>query len=386
MYTRASAGILWQSPGSEPVAARIAMAGDFLPSGRLALPARSSWSEMAALAAPLFCDVDTGIANLECVLDAAELVPRPLNGLGDVVSAPRGALDFLAALRLKIAGVANNHAFDFGSAGLSRTLAAVSDRGMKPLGAGRTLRDSPGVFVWSRPAPVGPRVGFWAAAKATHDPSTPYFAGVEPATLARGLKALQMLRRQGAQFCVALLHAGCLRTDYPDPEDARLIDSLASAGFDIVAASHSHRISGYRRLSAHGRHAFSFYGLGSVVSGFVSSPLESEGLVVVAGLTSHGKLASLEVRPVSLATSGWAELPTAESAERILARFKSLSRRIVDGSFAAAFYRDMSKDMFHVYWRDVRAAFRESGFRGLVRKAGRMRLRHVRRLVRAVVG
>jgi len=377
--------VLWESPPAEPIAARIAIAGDFLPSGRLAIPPGSSWKEMAASVAPLFRDVDAGIANLEAVLDAGGLAPRSLNGLGDIVSAPRAALDYLAALRLQILGVANNHSLDFGYAGLSRTLGAISARGMARLGAGRTLRDSPDIFAWHHPS-ANLRVGFWAAAKATHDPSTTCFRGVEPATLSRGLQALKTLRNQGAQFCIALLHAGCLRANFPDPEDVRLEDSLAAAGFDIVAASHSHRISGARLVSSSTRSSFCFYGLGSLVSGYISSPLEAEGLIVVASLTTLGALARLEVRPVWLAPSGWAESPTPEIAHHILTRFESLSRQIADGSFAARFYRDMSKGMFGVYWRDARAAFRESGILGLVHKAGRMRLRHIKRLVRAVVG
>ena len=376
---------LWESGPPAPVAARIAIAGDFIPSGRLCLPAGRTWREMASQAAPLFAGTDAGIFNLECVLDSRGLSPRPLNGLGAIVSAPSAALDYPAALGLPFAGVANNHAFDYGPAGAARTLAAVSSRGMIPLGAGRSLRDSPSVHVWENPA-RNVRVGFWAAARATHDPSAALLRGVEPATPSRARAALHLLRARGAQFCIALLHAGCLRTSYPAPEDASLLDSLAAAGFDVVAASHSHLISGARAAGSHTRPAFCFYGLGSLASGYVASPIEAEGLVVIASLAPSGSLARLEVRPLSLDPSGWAGVPSPEAAVEILARFDGLSRHITDGSFAARFYRDMSQSMFATYWRDVRAAFGTSGIRGLVRKARRARLLHVKRLVRAVVG
>ncbi|HUO33995.1 MAG TPA: CapA family protein [Candidatus Acidoferrum sp.] len=376
--------VLWQSSSAEKAVARIAIVGDFLPSGRLALPEGETWQSMARLVTPVFQDADIGIVNLEAVLDAAGLPPRRLNGLGDIVSAPADSLDYLVALRLQIVGAANNHSFDFGSAGVDHTLAAISCRGLSPIGAGRSLRDSPGVFIWNGPENL--RVGFWVAAKATRDPATRRFAGVEPATLARAMQALRSLRAAGAQFCVGLLHAGFLRTSHPDPEDVRLLDSLAAAGFDVVAASHSHRISGARLVASSCRTSACFYGLGSLVSGYISSSLEAEGLVVVVSITDQGALAQLEVRPVVLSQDGWAVVPSEAEAHAILERFEELSRRIANGSFSSQFYRDVSESMFDVYWRDARATFRESGVSGLLHRARRIRLRHVKRLVRAVVG
>jgi len=153
-----SSRVLWQSPAGEPIAARIAVAGDFLPAGRLRTPPGHTWQSMAELIAPVFQDVDIGIANLETVLDSSGLEPRLLHGLGDIVSAPSGSLDYLVELRLNILGIANNHSFDFGAAGLTGTLASISARGLRPLGAARTLRDSPDVFLWQGPQNL--RVGF----------------------------------------------------------------------------------------------------------------------------------------------------------------------------------------------------------------------------------
>lgn len=102
------------------------------------------------------------------------------------------------------------------------------------------------------------------------------------------------MKSRGATFCIALIHAGCLRTNHPDPEDVRLMNLLGQAGFNVVAASHSHRISGYAHLDGFRKHeAFCFYGLGSLVSGYVSSPLEREGLVVTAGFNRDGEFARL---------------------------------------------------------------------------------------------
>jgi hypothetical protein len=256
---------------------------------------------------------------------------------------------------------------------------------MIPLGAGNSINERPETFLWQGPG--GLRVGFWSAAKATSDPATHTSRGVEPATPLRGLQALEVIDNRGAHLRIALIHAGCMRTNRPDPEDVHLLDLLAKAGFDIVAASHSHRISGYRRIARpQNRQSFCFYGLGSLVSGYVAAPEESEGLSVVAGLSAAGEMLDLEVRPVSIGASGFGQIPTVRNAKAILQRFRDLSGEIADGSYEKLFYHDAAQGMAQLYLRDARAAFRSAGLRGLAHKARRVRLRHVKRLVYKVIG
>jgi poly-gamma-glutamate capsule biosynthesis protein CapA/YwtB (metallophosphatase superfamily) len=376
---------LWENSSSEVIAARVAIAGDFLPSGNLQFPRDASWREMAPPLAAYFADISASFVNLESPLSVEGLHARPLNGLGQIVASPSGSLDYLQAIRAHAISLANNHAYDFGDAGVERTRSAISQSGMILSGAGQTLQDHPEFCIWQGPGEI--RVGFWAAAKATHDPATRKSPGVEPATIARAAEAIRALRNQGARFCIALVHAGCLRTNRPAPEDVALLDSLALSGFDIVAASHSHRISGARQIEGQqGARHFCFYGLGSIVSGYIASPLEREGLIVVAGLNLRGDLVRLEARPVHIAESGFGEIPSPEISRVILDRFDGLSAEISDGSFKRLFYQDTSPGLLQLYARDARAAFRQSGIRGLARKASRLRIRHVRRLVRKVTG
>jgi hypothetical protein len=377
--------ILWESGERVPIVARVAIAGDFLPAGKLAVPDDGNWSEQARLLRGYFADVDTTFVNLEAALDCDSLAPRVLTGLGQTVSAPSVSLGYLEAIHARAVGIANNHSYDFGEVGLQRTRDAIVRGGMIPLGAGFSAREQQGVFVWEGSG--GVRVGFWAAAKAATDLASENSRGVEPATPARGLQALREMRNRGAQLCVALVHAGCLRTNRPDPEDVRLLDELARSGFDIVAASHSHRVAGYRCVEhAQSRPRFAFYGLGSLVSGFISCAAEREGLVVVAGLSAKGALVRLEVRPVWLDESGFGKIPSAEKKQEMLARFRSLCAELDDSSYERLFYQDVSKGLARLYMRDARAAFRAGGIRGLARKARRVRLRHVKRLVHKVIG
>ncbi|HKV03872.1 MAG TPA: CapA family protein [Candidatus Acidoferrales bacterium] len=375
--------VLWEDAHAGPIVARIAVAGDFLPAGKLSVPA-GVWRDAARGLATHFDDVAISFMNLECALAADGLSARPLLGLGQIVSAPAASLDFLEIIRAHPVGLGNNHAYDFRAAGVDRTRGELVRRGMVPLGAGRALRSAPEVFLWEGPGEI--RIGFWAAARASRDLATRRSPGVEPATVARAAEAMEALRSRGARFAIALLHSGCLRTNRPDPADMDLMDAVAGCGFGVVAASHSHRISGAKFIeSREGVSAFCFYGLGSLVSGFVASPLEREGLIVVAGFDSRGKLARVEVRPVLLAQSGFGEAPSCEMGRVILERFSDLSAEIRSGTSGRRFYDDVSPGLLPLYLRDARAAFRESGLRGLARKASRLRVRHLRRLLHRAI-
>src|SRR5277367_3078854 len=124
--------VLWSSPGRDRTVARIAIAGDFLPAGKLAIPEGRTWRDMASSVSGCFDDVATSFVNLECCLDVGALRPRPLPGLGDIVSAPVDSLDYLEAIRCIAPGVANNHMYDFGDTGVKCTRAAISSRSMIP--------------------------------------------------------------------------------------------------------------------------------------------------------------------------------------------------------------------------------------------------------------
>ncbi len=375
--------VLWQSGHAAPVVARIAIAGDFLPAGLLSLPP-GGWTEAALTVAPVFRDADACFLNLECPLDTDGVPARPLVGLGEIVSADSNCLEYLNGFRGPVMSLANNHAYDFGRAGAERTREALNARNLTSLGAGRTLRQPPEIFLWQGPG--GVRVGFWAAARASRDLATNRVAGVEPATLSRARLAAASLKSRGAKFSVALLHCGCLRASRPDPSDAALMDRIARSGFNLVAACHSHRISGSRAIAANdSAPSFCFYGLGSIVSGYIASPLEREGLAVVAALHPDASLASIEIRPVWLADSGFAEVPSPNLARAIIGRFLDLSSEIADGASAARFYQETSPGMVPLYARDLRAAFRQAGALGLARKATRVRPRHVRRLLHGVL-
>jgi len=368
---------LWEKKGAR-VRFRIALAGDYLPSAGLGATVDCDWKCRAAKIAPYFENIDLAISNLECPVDVKGCAARPKIGLGENFSAPMESLEYLSALGVKLVGIANNHVYDYGTEGLRHTREAIKSNGMTGIGSGRSLRESPEVF--AAETPFAKRIGFWAAARNLPETATKRGAGVEPATTARACAAIAELHHLGTCPNIAFLHAGIEHTNRPDPDDVEFIDELIALGFDVVAASHSHRIGGYRAaIGKDGRSAFCFYGLGSLSSGIKYSALEQEGLILVIGLDEFGEVAQVEVQPLQLSTEGWGMIPEWSSAKTILDRFMMLSLEIAEGGYRHRFYEDTGKDLVRRQLRNLRAAYERGGLLGLAQILSRIRMRHVNR-------
>lgn len=376
--------LLWKKIGVNPVS-RVALAGDFLPASGLQLPEGMSWRDLAGGFAPYFSGTDSAIVNLECSLNVGTCKPCVKFGLGDSFSAAPAVLDFPLGLGAKIINMANNHTFDYGEEGVVQTRQSVLERNLVALGTGKSLSEPPDVCVAETSA--GLRIGFWSAARNLVNLATRRKPGIEPATRKRGEAALKELEGQGASVKIAYLHAGMEHTNRPDPSDVALMDDLAKIGYDVVAACHSHRISGYKRLPRHHAAAgFCFYGLGSISSGVLYSNLEREGLVVVIGVDRSGEIVRVDVWPVHLEETGWGQIPSTNQANVILDRFIRLSEEIIRGTYKQNFYRDVRVSLFQRQFKDIKAAVRSGGVRGLAAKLGRIRMRHLNRVFRYRLG
>jgi poly-gamma-glutamate capsule biosynthesis protein CapA/YwtB (metallophosphatase superfamily) len=376
--------LLWQREDSTP-SCRVAIAGDFLPDSGLQLPANRTWNDVACGLRRYFAKADVAIMNLECCVDVGDAEAQAKMGLGDSFSADAEVLDFPVSLGAKVVGLANNHSYDFGEEGVARTRQALLDRGLVPLGIGGTLSEPPQTYVVE--SPTGQRIGVWAAARHLADLATRTKPGIEPATRRRGEEALAELKKQNATLAIAFLHAGLERTNRPDPDDVALMDDLAKMGFDVVTACHSHRASGYKTVFRRdGSSSFCFYGLGSISSGVIYSPLEREGLVVTVGLSDAGELLRVDANPVFLEGTGWGRIPLFGDACAILSRFLHISEEIASGAYKQNFYNDLRGDLFQKYYRDIQAAMQNGGMRGLATKLGRIRMRHLNRALQSGLG
>lgn len=368
---------LWEAPASR-ARYKIAVGGDILPPFGAGTPA-VDWA--AAAARLQLDDIDLSFANLECTLECGHLPARKKFGMGSAITAEAGVLQYLRALNCRVAGIANNHIFDFGHEGLIRTRDMLLAHDIRPLGYLAHPADPPQVFIWSPDDRV--KVGCWACSNFGPAP-TKAMGGIEAMSAARAREALVALREAGAQCCIALLHAGLERTNYPDPADAARMQAFVDAGFQVVTACHSHRISGYAEVSTPDAPAFCFYGLGSVASVVQYTPLESEGILAVLGIDADGRLVSVEARPVALQPDGWGSAAEGEAAEAILRRFTQLSEEIRTGAYRQLFYQEVSKSLVSSQLRDTLRAFQQGGVIGILQKLKRLRSKHFVQLYKKI--
>ena len=190
--------------------------------------------------------LDLVLCNLECCLSErgspTDRVPdKPFFFRG-----PPAAVDALRAMGVRAAGVANNHALDFGPQALGDTLALLDGAGIAAAGAGREQAAARrAAFVSAGKARVG-LVSFTDHPREyAADGEAP---GVAFAELRRGLPdwLLEELSaaRERCDLLVAFPHWGHNMATQPAEWQQRAAAELQDAGADLVAGHSAHLVHG----------------------------------------------------------------------------------------------------------------------------------------------
>lgn len=213
----------------------------------------------------------------------------------------------LAAARIDVCVLANNHVLDYGRAGLLETLETLETAGLETAGAGRTLEEA------RRPAPVGSAGGGrvvitafgtessgirsdWAA---TEDrPGVDLLPDLSDATADEIGRRVERIR-QPRDVTVASVHWGeNWGYDVP-PEHVRFARRLIDAGLDIV---HGHSSHHPRPIEVY-RHRLILYGCGDFIDDYEGIAGYEEYrhdlvLAYFASLTPAGELERLRMVPL----------------------------------------------------------------------------------------
>ncbi len=202
---------------------------------------------------------DIVFGNLECVLcDACTATEKEIT----LRASPLRA-ESLRTAGFSVVSVANNHALDFGSAGLIQTLSALRERGIPSIGAtdGISLR---GYEIIER---RGLRVGLLAygEADACHVQNGVFVNGMHRCAMLDQLRGL----RKECDVVVVSLHWGIEYVRYPSPAQMKLARELVAEGAHLVLGHHPHVVQGIERIGA----ALVAYSLGS----FHIRPVRDEG-------------------------------------------------------------------------------------------------------------
>jgi poly-gamma-glutamate capsule biosynthesis protein CapA/YwtB (metallophosphatase superfamily) len=245
----------------------------------------------------VFGDCDAVVCNLECCISArgrrTEAIPRkPF-----FFRAPPAALPVLRAARVTVAGVANNHALDYGPDALLDTLDHLRSAGIEPVGAGADDESARrGVVVDAG----GRRLGVLAVSDhPAQYAAAPESPGIAHASLSRGvpdwaLEEVARLREQ-ADFVVAFPHWGPNMTVRPSPSHQKRAAELLEAGADIVAGHSAHVFHGIERHPG----GLALYDLGGAIDDYAVEPDLRNDLGLLA-LWRPGATPEVELVPLKL--------------------------------------------------------------------------------------
>jgi poly-gamma-glutamate synthesis protein (capsule biosynthesis protein) len=218
----------------------------------------------AALApiAPTLSAADVAVLNLEtAITEGGAPVPKKYN-----FRTPAVALDAMRAAGVDAVSLANNHGLDFGTVGLTDSLAAAAEKQFPVLGIGNNWDEA---FTPYRVDVRGQRITIFAATDVIDSPYETTWDATEtdPGMASTKLDGLERmaanvaLARTDSDTVVVFLHWGVERENCPSDRQREVAQVLTDAGADIVVGSHAHHLQGGGRFNT----AFVDYGLGNFV-------------------------------------------------------------------------------------------------------------------------
>lgn len=299
--------------GPSPAAAQepitLAFGGDVHFEAHVAALLRQPGTSLAALR-PYLATADLAMVNLETSITTRG-TPAPKEYR--FRTAPT-ALKALAGAGVDVVTMANNHAVDYGGAGLQDTLAARRSSPVRIVGIGANSGEAYAPAI----VPVkGRRVAFlgasqlldWTLQNWPAESTSPGIAGARPITPL--VSAVRAARKQ-ADIVVVYLHWGVERMSCPDDAQRDAARQLVAAGADVVLGAHPHVTQGAGRL---GR-AYVAYSLGNFV--WYSRGSEASVSTGVLSLTLTGRsVTKAQWTPLRIHADGVPRPPSATVAARM---------------------------------------------------------------------
>lgn len=159
--------------------------------------------------------------------------------------APPSAFTALRDAGVDLVTMANNHAADYGSAGLAQTLAAIKRSGFPVVGLGANANAAYAPYYTEI---NGVRLAFLAASQVqeetlAHFSATSTSPGIANAYSDRLISAVRAAKKR-ADAVIVYLHWGTEYVHCPNGDQHSLADELAAAGATAVVGTHAHELQG----------------------------------------------------------------------------------------------------------------------------------------------
>ncbi|MFQ5720520.1 MAG: CapA family protein [Acidobacteriota bacterium] len=280
--------------------------------------------------------------NLEGTLTAhGDAVEKNYNFRADP-----GAVNVLVDAGVDVACLANNHAFDFGVAGVVETRATLDAAGIGAYGAGRDLAEARRPLILSRHDRTFGFIGYVWLGALTSEPEE-MFATATTAGVAGTRGQIDRLARwvdedvralaRSVDTVLVSFHWGREATHLVLPGQRRLAQVAARAGAHLVVGHHPHALQGFERFGE----TFVAYSLGNLMFAGNWNPTFKDAalLEVLVPRTGRG-LADTRFLPIGVDSLPGAPFQpwfrTGADADRVLADLDCFSHATTEDACAPA--------------------------------------------------
>jgi poly-gamma-glutamate synthesis protein (capsule biosynthesis protein) len=321
--------------------------GDVFPTKRnAALFAAGELEALFGDTASLFEGNDLNMINLECALTEAD---TPIQKIGPNLKAPPATANILKELGVTVAGISNNHVFDFGIEGLTDTLAALDSAGLPYFGIGENDTDSRRPYFFMAD---GKRIAIINVCEHEYTYALPDRMGANPFDPFLTMQDIRAAKAE-SDFLIVLYHGGKEYSGYPSPRLRNLCREMVYCGADAVITQHSHCIGCYEKFEG----AHILYGQGNFNFSYPAFNARREcwktALLVV--LTVTDKI-DIDFIPI-FDTGCGCEVAEGERAEKILSEFEARNGELADGRWLDGWERFCHGEFEAIYLNAARCAF-----------------------------
>ncbi len=206
----------------------------------------------------LFNESEFTFANLECAITDSD---GAIKKFGPNLKAPVNTAKVLADLKVTVAGISNNHVFDFGRKGALDTIDALTAAGVGYTGFGNNYEDSRRNFVFEKD---GEKICVIAVCEHEYSYALDDRMGSRPFDEFETIEDIRAAKETADRVIVAY-HGGKELCEYPSPRLMRACRAMARAGADLILTQHSHCIGVYENYNGshilYGQGNFNFVGL-----------------------------------------------------------------------------------------------------------------------------
>lgn len=272
----------------------------------------------------LFNESEFTFANLECAITDSD---GAIKKFGPNLKAPVNTAKVLADLKVTVAGISNNHVFDFGKKGALDTIDALTSAGVGYTGFGNNYEDSRRNFVFEKD---GEKICVIAVCEREYSYALDDRMGSRPFDEFETIDDIREAKKTADRVIVAY-HGGKELCEYPSPRLMRVCRAMARAGADLILTQHSHCIGTYENYNGshilYGQGNFNFVGL-------YKEEMWKTGLAVKYDTKAN----AVEFVPICVTECGIRLANDTEKAD-IMAKFADRSATIANGKWRDGWHK-----------------------------------------------